>query len=906
MVLVDILPELADISVERLPKGGLEPMPRWLTELLYTIRRLNSRSADRELDEEIRAHLDLETSLNIQDGMSPSEARARALKRFGSPALAREETRAAWGTLFLEILICDIRFAVRTLLRNPGFTAAAILTLALVIGAASSIFSAVNAALLKRLPYQDPERLVLVWGTDRSGNKRGQISFTNLEDWRLQSKSFEQMVAFSGNESMILASSGEPERLSAMSVSEGYFDLMEIKPLIGREFLPEEHREGNENVVILSFGLWQRLFGQVPRLIGQTILRAGKPYSVVGVMPPEFRSLPASLIRTPNEIYLPLAVQYDDSQRSWTWMRGIARLKPGVAIEQAQAELDVIAHKLELDHPASNAGHGVRIVRLQQDLVQNIKPILLTLQGSIVLVVLIACLNLANLLLARLTARTKEIAVRAALGAARRRLLRQMMTESFLLSAAGGGCGLALAVWGVSIVRIVGTKVLPELSDIRVDSSVVFFAAGLSILTGILFGVAPALYCSAGSLGDSLKEGWRGRGASVGQNRFRTCLVVSEVALSVVLLSGAGLLIRSFMNLRGVSPGFDSRNTLVMNVSLPEAKYPRGPRQVGFYRDLLEHIDRLPGVISAGAVSTLPESGNFDHTPMKIEGRIYGPGEELVPDFYRTTTGYFDAMSIPLLKGRCFSEEDDQDHPPVAVINQTMAESLWPGEDPIGKRIWSGAGNLTRSIVGVVADVYQYGLDSQKTMQLYVPYAGNAGRNMTLVIRGAADPSSLGPAIRAQVFAIDKDQPVYGVQTMDEVLADSMASRRFSMNLMALFAGIALALAAIGVYGVISYSVAERTHEFGIRLALGATRSAVMWLVIRQGMTRALGGLAAGLAASLLMTRLMAGLLFGVNARDPGTLSVTAALLTIVAFLGCHIPARRATNTDPANALRCE
>jgi putative ABC transport system permease protein len=343
-----------------------------------------------------------------------------------------------------------------------------------------------------------------------------------------------------------------------------------------------------------------------------------------------------------------------------------------------------------------------------------------------------------------------------------------------------------------------------------------------------------------------------------------------------------------------------------MNVSLPEAKYPRGPRQVAFYGELLERINRLPGVISAGAVSILPESGNFDHTPMKVEGRIYGPGEELVPDLYRTTTGYFSAMSIPLLEGRLLSGEDDQEHAPVAVINQTMAESLWPGEDPIGKRIWSGAGNLTRSIVGVVADVYQYGLDSEKTMQLYVPYAENAGRNMTLVIRSGVDPARLVPAVRAQVFGIDKDQPVYGVQTMDEVLADSMASRRFSMNLMALFAGIALVLAAIGVYGVISYSVAERTHEFGIRLALGATRSAVMWLVIRQGMTRTLGGLAAGLAGSLLLTRLMAGLLFGVNARDPGTLAVTAALLTIVALLACHIPARRATNTDPANALRCE
>jgi putative ABC transport system permease protein len=881
-------------------------MPRWLSEVLYAIRRLNRRSAESELDDEIRAHLELETSLNVQDGMSLQDARIHALRQFGNLSLAREDTRAVWGFGSVEILLQDLRFGARMLVRNPGFAVVAILTLALVIGATSAIFSTVNAALLKRLPYKDPERLVLLWGTDAAGNRRGQISFTNLEDWRRQSASFEEMVAFSGNEKLILTGKEEPEQIAAIRVSEGYFALMQTQPLIGRAFLPEEQQEGREQVVILSYGLWQRRFGKDPAIVGQTFQLDSKPCLVVGIMPPEFRSLPAALVRSPNEIYMPLAASYDDSQRSWTWLRAIARLKPGVSIEHAQAELDVIAHDMELDHPASNTGHGVRIVQLQEDLVRNLKPILLTLQGATVLVVLIACLNLANLLLARLTARTKEIAVRAALGAARRRLLRQMMTESLLLSAAGGSCGLALAVWGVSILRTIGTKVLPELSGIQVDSGIVFFTVGLSILTGMLFGVAPALCVSAGNLGASLKEGGRGRGVAVRQNRFRTWMVVSEVALSVVLLSGAGLLIRSFINLRGISPGFDSRNAVVMNVSLPEAKYPRGLRQVAFYRDLLGRIDRLPGVVSAGAVSILPESGNFDHTPMKVEGRIYGPGEELVPDLYRVTPGYFSAMSIPPLRGRCLSEEDDQDHPPVAVINQTMAEALWPGEDPIGKRIWSGAGNLTRSIVGVVADVYQYGLDSEKTMQLYVPYPENAGRNMTLVIRSGVDPASLIPAVRAQVFGIDKDEPVSGVRTMDEVMADSMAGRRFSMNLMTLFAGIALGLAAIGVYGVISYSVAQRKHEFGIRLALGARRSAVLWFVIRQGMVRAFGGLAVGLAGSIVSTRLMAGLLFGVNARDPGTLSVTAALLMIVALLACYVPARRATNTDPANALRCE
>src|SRR5262249_25098716 len=429
---------------------------------------------------------------------------------------------------------------------------------------------------------------------------------------------------------------------------------------------------------------------------------------------------------------------------------------------------------------------------------------------------------------------------------------------------------------------------------------------GLSLLTGLLFGMAPALQVSIANLGDSLKEGWRGGGSSGTQSRIRSFLVISEIGLSVMLLSGAGLLIRSFINVRGVGPGYDPRSVLVMNLSLPAAKYHRGHAQVEFYRDLIERIDRLPGVISAGAVSILPESGNFDHTPMKVEGRSYAPGEQLVPDVYRATPGYFKAMAIPLLEGRWFSDKDDQDHPPVAVINETTAGLLWPGDDPIGKRIWSGAGNNIRTIVGVVADVYQYGLDSDKTMQLYVPHAENAGRSMTLVIRSAIDPASLVPAIRAQVLAIDKDQPVYGVQTMDQVLAGSMASRRFSMEMMAFFAGIALALAMIGVYGVVSYAVAQRRHEFGIRLALGARRRSLLWLVIRQGMIRTLAGVVAGLVGALASMRLLAGLLFGVNAQDFATLSVASSVLTVVALLASYVPARTATRTDPAVTLRAE
>jgi putative ABC transport system permease protein len=881
-------------------------MARWFSELLYTIRKLGRRSAERDLDDEIRAHLELETSLYVQDGLSPGEARRRALRQFGNPAVVREDTRAVWGLQSIEFLVQDLRFGARMLARNPGFTVVAILTLALVIGATSAIFSAVKAALLTELPFKNPEQLVLLWGTDRSGNQRSQISFTNLEDWRRQSRSFEEVVAFSGNESLILAGTGEPEQIAAMRVSDGYFALLQTRPLIGRAFLPEEYQEGREEVVALGFGLWERRFGKDPNLIGQTLQLDGKPCTVVGIMPAEFRSLPPSLVRAPNEIYLPLATKYDDTQRSWTWMRGIARLRPGVSIKQAQTELDVIAHQREIDHPASNAGRGVRVVGLQEDLVRNLKPILLTLQVAIALVVLIACINLANLLLARLTARGKEIATRLALGAGRKRLIRQLMTESLLLSMAGGGCGLVLTVWGVKFLRVAGVRALPELGDIHVDTTVLLFTGSLSIVTGLLFGLAPVLQASAANLGGSLKDGWLGSGATGGRSRLRTLLIVFEVALSVVLLAGAGLLIRSFINLSSVNPGFDSSNVLVMNVALPEAKYTRGPRQVVFYRNLIDRIERLPGIRYAGAVSILPESGNFDHTPMRVEGRVYGPGEEPAPDVYRVTPGYFQAMSIPVIRGRGFSEQDDADHPPVALINETMADLLWPGDDPICQRIWSGAGITTRTIVGVVADVYQYGLDSEKTMQLYVPHAENAGGTMTLVIRTAVDPLVLVPAIRSEVFAIDKDQPVNGVRTMEQVMADSFASRRFSMSMLALFAGIAMVLAASGVYGVISYAETQRRHEFGIRLALGASRSEILRLILRQGMTRVLAGITAGLAGALVLMRLMAGLLFGVKPTDPVSLLAAIVLLTIVALLACYIPARRATEMDPSIALRYE
>jgi putative ABC transport system permease protein len=786
---------------------------------------------------------------------------------------------------------------------------AAVLSLALGIGANTVIFSVVNAILLKALPYSDPDRVVLIWGTDTAeGSNRDQVSATDVDDWRHQSSVFEEVTTYGDWQATFLGQ-GEPERTQGIQVGDGFFQVMRGTPLLGRTFLPEEQEDGKDRVLVLGHQLWQRRFGADPSVVGQKVNLGGTPYTIVGVMPASFQPLPLSLVEPQGQFYRPVAEPHDEDQRSARHLRAIARLKPGATLEQAQAEMNVLAGRIEREHPENNSGYGVRLVTLSEDTVGGLRPTLLLLFGAVVFVLLIACANVGNLLLARSTVRQKEVAIRAALGAARSRLVRQLLTESVMLAIVGGAMGLLLAMWGTSFVETLGSQVTPLLAGIRLDGRVLSFTLLISLVTGIVFGLAPALHISQPDLNETLKEG--GRSSSGGsRNRLRSLLVVAEVAMSLVLLISAGLLIKTMIRLREVNTGFNAQNMVTMNVLVATAKRPQAQAWVAFYNQMIERIEALPGVEAAGLTSVLPFSGNFDGRGLAVEDYPKPRGEELNVDLYITTPGYRRAMAIALLQGRALEEHDTAEAPQVALINETMARELWPNQSPLGKRIKFPGSEKNqqswRTVVGVLSDVSQYGLDRKVPMQIYLPEAQFPTTAMTLVVRSTTDPSNLVASIRRELAALDPDQAVSNVATMEQLLADSISLRRFSMLLLIIFASMALVLAAIGIYGVISYSVTQRTHEIGIRMALGAQASDVVKMVLGGGMRLVLGGIVLGLAASFALTRLMTSLLYGVSTVDPLTFVFVAALLSGVALLACYIPARRATKVDPMEALRYE
>ena len=812
----------------------------------------------------------------------------------------------------METILRDLRYSARMLIKSPGFTAVAVLSIAIGIGANTTVFSVINAVLLKSVPYNDPSSLALVWGdsrTESSLRKHNQVSWTDIADIRSQTTVLEDVATYAGW-FPIMSGAGEAERVPAIQVGDGFFKIMKGAPMLGRVFTPEEQVDGKDFVVVLGHGLWQRRFGADPNIVGKSVMLSGRPYNIVGVMGPDFRPLPSSLVAPEGQFYRPVAENYDDEDRSARHLRAIARLKPGVTIEQAQSELSVIAQRIEQAHQLTNKGYGVAVVSITEEITGGIRPTLLMIFGAVIFVLLVACANVANLLLARATVRHKEITIRSAIGAGRGQLIRQLLTESLLLAVLGGGLGLLIATWGTSVVAAAGSKINPMFQDIHLDRRCLAFTVGVSILTGFIFGLAPAMQISKPNLAESLKETGRGSGPAASRNRLRSALVISEIAMTLVLLVCAGLLIRTVARLRNVDAGFNANNILAMSIGLPAAKYPKPENVIAFNKEIVERIAALPGVKAAGTTSVLPLSANFDGRGLAVEDHPKPRGEEITVDLYVTTPGYLQAMEIPLLSGRMITDQDTKDSPNVALINKTMAAQLWPNQDPLGKRIKFPGSDKNpqpwRTIVGTVTDVSQYALDKTPPMQIYLPHNQFPTSLNSIVVRTQNEPTAMIGAIRREIQAVDKDQAVFNVTTLEQLIGDSILIRRFFMLLLLVFAALALILAAVGIYGVMSYVASQRTYEIGIRMALGAQAHDVLKLIIGNGMALTLIGILAGLAGAFALTRLMAGLLFGVSATDAITFLSVSIGLTLVALLACYIPARRATKVDPLVALRYE
>jgi len=817
----------------------------------------------------------------------------------------------------MDALLQDLRYGVQTLLKNPGFTVVAVLALALGIGANTAIFSVLSSILLRPLPYQNPDQLVMVWEVNvKRGGNTVTASYPNFADWRDQNKAFDGMAAYVTVGANI-TEGADPEPLTGAAASANVFDLLGVKPALGRTFLPEDAVPGpGETVVVLSHGLWQRRFGADPNIIGRVVRMNGSSPTVVGVMPPDFQFPPqfrrGNSLQPKVDVWAPLRMPANVTEgRGSHAFNVIGRLKPGVTLGQAQADLDNVAMRLEQEYPNSNKDGRTKLIGLHQQVVGDIRPILLILFGAVFFVLLIACANVANLLLARSSARRKEIAVRAALGASRMRIVRQLITESVLLSGLGGALGLLLAYAGVKLLVTLSSD--PRLANVGIYGWPLAFTLLVSLLTGLIFGLAPALQASKPDLNETLKESSRGASTGISRNRLRSVLVVAEVSLALVLLLGAGLMLRGFMRLQDINPGFNTENVLTMGVSITGQQYAESHRVSAFYQELIERVKALPGAEAVGAVNVLPLSGGSFSNSFNIDGRPKAPGEIRVADYRAASPDYFRVMDIPLIKGRAFSDRDGKDAPGVAVINDTLARRYFPNEDPLGKRVFVDTGvemavygkAIPREIIGVVGDVRHASLDAQPKPEIYVPFLQNP-QGMTLVVRTKSEPGQMSASVRNAVAALDKDQLVYRVKTMDQLRADSLAQWHFFMLLLGVFAVAALILAIVGVYGVISYSVSQRRHELGIRLALGAGASDILRLVIRQGMVLVLLGIGIGLVAAIALNRVIFSVLAGIPTTDPVTYAAVSLLLIAVAMVACFLPAHRATKIDPITTLREE
>ncbi len=808
----------------------------------------------------------------------------------------------------------DLRYGWRMLRRSPGFTAAAVVALALGIGANTAIFSVLDAVLLKPLPYEDPERLVKLWTRFRGigiPGDRNWFSAPEFTDLRRLNQSLSHLAAISrGNYNISGSAGGVPERVEGAAVSPSLFPMLGVQSQIGRVFLNEEEQPGRDAVCLISHGLWQRRFGADRDLPGRTLVVNGRSFQVVGVLPAWFQ-YPAEA-----EMWTPLAFTPEalaPNNRGSHGLEVLARVKPALSLQQARADLEAAARTVteqSRDYPYRQFDFTFLMIPLLEEMVGDVKTALWILMGAVGFVLVIACANVANLQLARASAREREIAIRAALGAGRGRLVQQLLTESVLLALLGGLAGWLLARWGLRALVTMAAASFPRVAGAEMDWRVLGFTMLASLATGVLFGLAPAMQVSRQANSESLKEGGRGASAGAAPLRLRRLLVVGEVALSLALLVGAGLLLKSFLRLQQVDGGFRPQGVLTLRLMLPQARYPKPEQVRGFYRDLIDRVRTLPGVEAAGATVALPLSGGGGSGTTTVDSRAVSPDKASPEaDWRAVTPGYFEAMGVALVRGRYFDDRDSEQAAPVAIIDETMANTYWPGEDPIGKRLKRGGAQSTNpwmTIVGVVRHVRYRTLEAASRTQLYWPHTQFPVRLMSMAVRTSQDPRSLAATIQKQVQALDPDQPIYRVATMEELVADSLARRRLSMLLLALFAGTALVLAAVGIYGVMAYSVEQRAHEIGIRMALGAERWHVLRLVLGQSLALTTAGVALGLAGSLALTRLLRTLLFNVQAHDLATFAAVAAGLSLVALAASYIPARRASRVDPMVALRYE
>jgi predicted permease len=861
---------------------------------------------DRELAEELESHLQLHIEDNLRSGMDPAEARRQALIKLGGIEQTKENYRDRRGIPWFESLLQDLRFGQRMLRKNPGFTAVAVLTLVLGIGANTAIFSVVNAILLRPLPFPDPGRLMMVWHTPSQksfpGVARFVVSPANYLDWRSQNHVFDQMAAI-GFRSFSLTGIGQPESVTGVAVSADFFSVLRLRPSAGRGFVAGDDRPGRGNVVVVSYAFWQSHFGANENVLGKTIKLDEQSYVIIGVMPPKFE------FPSRAQLWMPLA--WTDKQRAVRENHNyfvIARLKSGVDREKAQAEMDAISDNLAQQYPTDDAGWGAVVVPLRDSLVRSVRSALLVLLGAVAFVLLIACTNVANLTLARALGRRKEIATRTALGASRGRVVQQVLSETVLLSVTGGALALLLAHFVIdSIAAFIEPRLLLSV-EIGLDGWVLGFTLAISILAGVIAGLVPSWHLTKTNLSASLKQGLGKTDSDSGGERARNVFVVAEVALSLLLLVGAGLTIRTFYLLQNVKPGFDPHNVLTVPLAISVAKYSSADQQTNFFNNMLERVRALPGVDSAGAVDSLPFQGG-SMEPVIAEGQPVVPMADQPEVAVRLISpGYLRAMRIPIEPGRDFTDADKATSQPVILVSDAFAKRFWPHQNPIGKHVTlTFVSGPSREVVGVVDDVKLDGLDVTRPVEtIYEAMSQNTKTHMVLTVRTNSMPTSLTSAVTDAVHNVDPDEPLVGVVTMESVVDQSLGQQRLNVILLATFAGLALLLGAIGIYGVQSYAVRQRVREIGIRIALGAQRSDVLRLVLGQGLKLALIGICIGLAASFELTRFMASQLYGLSATDPLTFAGVAIVLAFVALAACYIPARRATRIDPTTALRHE